>query len=73
MGPYITLSPDLSFVLEDAQGVCGYMLAAVDSETFYKQFVSEWLPLIVNDYPSPPLTPKEKTPTPEEVGLRLAS
>ena len=57
----------MAFVLEDAQGVCGYMLATLDSETFYKQYVDEWIPMITKDYPSPPLATKDKEPTPEEV------
>jgi protein O-GlcNAcase/histone acetyltransferase len=54
VGPYTFLCPDLSFVLEDSEGVCGYVLAARDSETFYSQFTSEWLPQLEGKYPSPP-------------------
>ncbi len=67
VGPYLTLSPDLCFVLEDALGVCGYMLATLDSQAFYKAYLEEWLPLVTNDYPVPPLEVREKGPHPEEV------
>ena len=43
-GPYLTLEPELAFVLEDDQGVCGYVLGALDSTLFYQRFVKKWLP-----------------------------
>ena len=45
VSPYLHLSPELAFVLEDSDGlVCGYVLAALHSDTFYKRYVDEWLP-----------------------------
>src|SRR5947207_14720363 len=32
VGPYLQLEPQLAFVLEDPQGVCGYALGALDSK-----------------------------------------
>ena len=55
MGPYTALSPDLSFVLEDAEGVCGYVLAALNSGEFYDRFRREWLPSVGKQYPNPPV------------------
>ena len=43
------------------------MLATLDSQAFYKAYLEEWLPLITNDYPVPPLDVREKQPNPEEV------
>lgn len=43
-GPYVTLQPDLAFVLEDDEGVCGYTLAALDTHAFYERMTAEWLP-----------------------------
>ena len=62
VGPYVTLSQELSFVLEDDEGVCGYVLAALDSRHFYKQFKEKWTPSVIGDYPSGDegLTPEEK-------------
>ena len=55
VSPYIYLSPELAFVLKDVDGqVCGYVLAALDSETFYKQYVDEWLPKMRQLYPTIP-------------------
>ncbi len=53
VGPYIHLEPDLAFVLEDQRGVCGYILAARDSERFYQRFVTEWLPPLRARHPVP--------------------
>ena len=45
VSPYLHLSPELAFVLEDPEGsVCGYVLAALHSDAFYRRYVDEWLP-----------------------------
>lgn len=68
VGPYTVLSPDLSFVVEDSDGVCGYILASLDSQSFYQHFKQEWLPTVIDKYPSSlPGTKGEKL-SPEEVG-----
>ena len=51
MGCYLHLSSDLSFVLEDEEGQCGYVLAALDSKDFYQRFRDEWLPPVLDKYP----------------------
>lgn len=63
VGPYVTLEPELAFVLEDAQSVCGYVLGALDSAVFYQRVVSEWLPDIQKQVPDPPGEAKDWTPT----------
>lgn len=50
VGPYCALSSELAFVLEDSQGVCGYVLGVLDSERFYEQLKREWLPLLHSKY-----------------------
>lgn len=40
--PYQVHSSDHAFVLEDAQGVCGYVLGTPDSQAFYDWQHSEW-------------------------------
>lgn len=52
-GPYLTYQPDLAFVLEDAQGVCGYTLGALDSESFYRRMNDEWLAGLREEYTDP--------------------
>ena len=45
--------------------MCGYVLAALDSRSFYDQFVTEWAPEVAKRYPLPHVGIKELTP--EEV------
>ena len=51
--PYAVLEPDLTFVLEDSKGVCGYILGALDSRTFYERLETEWFPPLREQYPKP--------------------
>ena len=51
--PYAVLEPDLTFVLEDSAGVCGYILGAFNSETFYERLETEWFPPLRERYPKP--------------------
>ena len=55
VSPYIRLSPELAFLLEDSEGnVCGYVLATLHSDVFYKRYVNEWLPKMKQLYPDIP-------------------
>jgi len=51
VGPYLEFEPELSFVLEDKSGVCGYALGALDSRTFYTRYDREWRPRLCAHYP----------------------
>ena len=51
--PYAVLEPDLTFVLEDSKGVCGYILGALNSKTFYERLETEWFPPLREKYPKP--------------------
>ncbi|MFN9602489.1 MAG: GNAT family N-acetyltransferase, partial [Planctomycetota bacterium] len=42
VGPYLAYEPELSLILEDEQGVCGYAFGAFDSKAFYERYDSEW-------------------------------
>ncbi len=53
VGPYLRFEPELSFLLEDSQGVCGYVLGALDSERFYQRYQEEWLPELWRNYREP--------------------
>lgn len=63
VGPYLHLEPDLAFVLEDALGVCGYVLGALDSEKFYRAYQNEWLPRLQQQHPEPTGDPGNWSPT----------
>jgi len=53
VGPYLELEPALAFVLEDAAGVCGYVLGALDSQRFYRNYADRWLPASQHRFPAP--------------------
>jgi ribosomal protein S18 acetylase RimI-like enzyme len=49
--PYAILEPDLTFVLQDETGVCGYILGTRDSKRFASWMEREWLPAWRNKHP----------------------
>ena len=51
--PYGLFAPSLAFVLEDAQGVGGYILGALDTRAFEEQLESNWWPRLRTRYPDP--------------------
>ncbi|HXW05716.1 MAG TPA: GNAT family N-acetyltransferase [Vicinamibacterales bacterium] len=53
VGPYLAFEPDLSLVLEDDRGLCGYALAALDSRAFYARYDTEWRPRLCAQFPEP--------------------
>ncbi len=53
VGPYLVYEPQLSLVVEDAGGVCGYCLAALDSRAFYARYDREWRPGLCAQFPCP--------------------
>jgi len=57
VGPYLAYEPELSLVLEDDQGVCGYALAALDSQAFYARYEREWRGNLCKQFPLPPGDP----------------
>ena len=62
VGPYLAFEPDLGLILEDAEGVCGYALAALDSRAFYDRYEREWRPLLCAGHPDPAGDPARWTP-----------
>lgn len=44
--PYQVLAPGFSFVIEDKDGVCGYVLGAPDTAGFEQRLNEEWFPPI---------------------------
>jgi ribosomal protein S18 acetylase RimI-like enzyme len=53
VGPYLAFEPQLSLVVEDDGGVCGYALAALDSRAFYARYDREWRPRLCEQFPLP--------------------
>lgn len=51
--PYALLEPSLAFVAEDAQGVSGYVLGALDTREFEQRLEHQWWPALRQRYPDP--------------------
>src|SRR4051812_1412153 len=51
--PYLEFEPELSLILEDGQGICGYALGALDSKKFYEAYESKWRPALCSRFPAP--------------------
>ena len=52
--PYATLEPDLAFVVEDAEGIAGYILGTADTRAFEARCETEWWPRLREIHPHPP-------------------
>ena len=63
LGGFLTLSPEMCFVVEDELGVMGYAVAALDAKSFRQKQRMSWLPAMCEKYPKPDkmeeLTPAE--------------
>lgn len=53
VGPYLRFEPELSLILEDAEGICGYALGAFDSRMFYDRYEKQWRPDLCARFPMP--------------------
>jgi ribosomal protein S18 acetylase RimI-like enzyme len=53
VGPYLKYEPELSLILEDEQGICGYALGAFDSHDFFARYENEWRPDLCARFPEP--------------------
>lgn len=63
VGPYLKFAPEFSWVLEDEQGVCGYVLGVMDTAAFFRWFEEEWLPPVRRHYTEPTGDPASLTRT----------
>jgi ribosomal protein S18 acetylase RimI-like enzyme len=61
VGPYLAFEPDLSLVLEDDHGICGYALGALDSRAFYSRYEVEWRPQLCARFQAPDGDPNSWT------------
>jgi ribosomal protein S18 acetylase RimI-like enzyme len=53
VGPYLAYEPELSLILEDEEGICGYALGAFDSLSFFARYEQEWRPKLCARFPEP--------------------
>ncbi len=53
VGPYLAYEPELSLVLEDGEGICGYAFGASDSRAFYARYEAEWRTELCARFPEP--------------------
>ena len=51
--PYAVLSPDTAFVAEDADGVAGYIVGALDTRAFEVRLERDWWPPLRTRYADP--------------------
>ena len=61
VGPYLRFEPELSLILEDDEGICGYALGAFDSRVFYDRYEKEWRPGLGVRFPAPANDPRAWT------------
>lgn len=47
------MSSQYCFVVEDAEGICGYVLGTPDAKEFHAKMEVAWLPEMRNKYPPP--------------------
>jgi GNAT superfamily N-acetyltransferase len=61
VGPYLAYEPELSLILEDKEGICGYAFGAFDSKQFYDRYEREWRQDLIKKFPMPEGEPKSWT------------
>src|SRR5262245_33536185 len=61
VGPYLAYEPELSLILEDAEGICGYAFRAFDSRRFYDCYERQWRPALCARFPAPTGDPETWT------------
>jgi GNAT superfamily N-acetyltransferase len=61
VGPYLVFEPELSLILEDGEGICGYALGAFDSKAFYARYEAEWRPQLCARFAEPQGDPSRWT------------
>lgn len=59
IGAFLAQSPEYCFVIEDAAGVCGYVLGALDHHAHNQQLEAVWMPAMMDKYPC--VTPSGQT------------
>ena len=59
VGPYLAFEPELSLVLADEEGICGYALGAFDSREFYARYDTAWRPRLCAEFRAPSGDPRQ--------------
>jgi ribosomal protein S18 acetylase RimI-like enzyme len=67
--PYALLEPSLAFVAQDAGGVGGYIVAALDSQAFEQRLERDWWPGLRESHPEPSQDVAEGLSPPERFAL----
>ena len=52
-GPYMEYEPQSVFILNDENGICGYILGTMNSNAFYDWMNRDWFPSIRKNYNQP--------------------
>nr|XP_039262504.1 protein O-GlcNAcase-like [Styela clava] len=66
VGGLLTLSPEYCFILEDEQGICGYLVATADAKAFWKKYSIAFSPDVGEKYSLPKEDVKEG-----ETGIKI--
>ena len=53
LGPYLAVDPSLAFTAADADGVGGYIVAALDTPAFEDRLERDWWPALRREFPEP--------------------
>lgn len=69
--PYALFEPSLAFVAEDAAGVGGYIVGALDSHAFEARLERDWWPRLHARYPEPPASIAQEQWTPDQAKAHL--
>lgn len=55
--PYVVLNPEMTIVVEDKQGIAGYIVGAYDTNAYEARLEAEWWPSLRSQYSDPPGDP----------------
>jgi ribosomal protein S18 acetylase RimI-like enzyme len=67
--PYALFEPSLAFVAQDAGGVDGYVVAALDSQAFEQRLERDWWPALRVNHPEPSQDLAKGLSPPEQFAL----
>jgi GNAT superfamily N-acetyltransferase len=68
--PYALFEPSLAFVAQDAGGVGGYIVAALDSQAFEQRLECDWWPALRASHPEPSQDLAKDLSPPEQFALQ---